>query len=200
MDVPLSEDWLKQLYSVLIEIYSNTDDPIKSGFPIVTDYNTAMLNVCVNRPKTKVFGQTMFPHVLHRATVNMHSIINFHPFVDGNKRVALLSTYYYLIWNGYKFNIPYTADEFTIRIARDHLGLTQILEWLKSNTTRNIWTLLRHIACQNNLAPDGTVSASKVFLDETLITLFLPRDGLLFFKNKILEEQRKKAFQKMKPC
>ena len=105
MEIYLTEEWLKQLYNVLIKIYKDTSDPIRSGFPIVTDYNSAMLNVCVNRPRTKIFGKTMFPHLLHRATVNMQSIILFHPFVDGNKRIALLSTYYYLRWNGYKFTI-----------------------------------------------------------------------------------------------
>lgn len=124
MEISLSEEWLKQLYTVLIAIYKDTDDPIKSGYPIVPDYNLAMLNVCVNRPHTRIFGKTLFPHILHKATVNLHSIINFHPFVDGNKRVALLSTYYYLLWNGYTLKIPNDADVFTIQIAREHLELT----------------------------------------------------------------------------
>src|SRR3972149_7581834 len=121
MEIPLTEEWLERLYYVLIRIYENTEDPIRSGFPIVTDFNPAILNVCVNRPRTKIFGKTMYPHVLQRATVSMHSIINFHPFVDGNKRVALLSTYYYLRWNGYTFSIPYDADEYTIKIAKEQV-------------------------------------------------------------------------------
>jgi prophage maintenance system killer protein len=108
MEIPLTGEWLKQLYQVLIAFYKNTSDPVKTGYPVVPDYNEGMLDVCVKRPHTKIFGKIIYPHVLQRAAVNMHSIINFHPFVDGNKRMALLSTYYYLLWNGYTFNIPLT--------------------------------------------------------------------------------------------
>ena len=195
MEIPLTEEWLERLYYVLIKIYESTDDPIRSGFPIVTDFSPSTLSICVNRPKTKIFGVTVYPHVLQRATVNLHSIINFHPFVDGNKRIALLSTYYYLLWNGYTFGIPYDADEYTIRVAKEHLGLNEILNWLKDNTNRTIDNVIRHWACESSLSKDGTVSASKVFLDKTLFALFMPRGGLLFFRQKILE-QHKKRFDK----
>lgn len=191
MEIPLDEEWLKTLYNVLIAIYKDTDDPIRTGFPIVTDFNEPMLNVCVNRPHTKIFGKTIYPHILHRATVNMHSIINFHPFVDGNKRVALLSTYYYLRWNGYTFNIPYDADDFTIKIAKERLELNEILTWLKGNTKRTINNVIRHWACEQ-MSENGTVSASRVFLDRTLLSLFVPKDGLIFFRNKIIEQRNKR--------
>jgi death-on-curing protein len=196
MEIPLTEEWLERLYYVLINVYKNTDDPIRSGFPVVTDFSPAILNVCVNRPRTKVFGKTMYPHVLQRATVNIHSIINFHPFVDGNKRMALLSTYYYLLWNGYTFHIPYDADEYTIRIAKEHIGLNEILEWLKRNTSRWPENVLRHSACESELSKDGTVSASRVFLDRTLLAIFMPRTGLRFFRDKILEQHRKRLAMK----
>ena len=96
-------------------------------------------------------------------------------------------------WNGYKFTIPYDADDFTIKVAREHLGLNPILIWLKDNTSRSIGNVLRHWVCESGLSPDGTVSASKVFLNETLLSMYLPREGLIFFKNKVIEEQKKKS-------
>ena len=59
----------------------------------------------------------------------MYSIINFHPFVDGNKRAALLSAKFYLLWNGYNFNIPMDADDFTIEVAKGKKDLNDILFW-----------------------------------------------------------------------
>jgi death on curing protein len=191
MEIPLTEEWLKELYAVLINIYKNTDDPIRTGFPIVTDFNEPMLNVCINRPYTKIYGKIIYPHILHRATVNIHSIINFHPFVDGNKRVALLSTYYYLIWNGYSFVIPNDADEFTIKIAKERLELNEILCWLKKNVRRTPSNVIRRLECQL-LSKDGAVSTSKVFLNETLLSVYLPRDGLKFFVYKIIDAQQRK--------
>jgi hypothetical protein len=72
MEIPLDEQWLKQLYTVLIQFYKNTSDPIRSGYPLVSDYNDGMLNVCVSRPKTKLFGQEMYPHVMQKAAITMH--------------------------------------------------------------------------------------------------------------------------------
>lgn len=187
MEISLSEEWLKQLYTVLISFYENTSDPIKSGFPIVSDYNLAMLNVCVNRPNTRLFGKTIYPHILQKAAVNMHSIIHFHPFVDGNKRMALLSTYYYLIWNGYTLIIPYDADDFTIKVAREHLGLNPILDWLKKNTKRTIGNVIKHWQCET-MSNNGKVSASRVFANETLLSIYMPREGFQFFRNKIFED------------
>ncbi len=198
MEILLTEDWLEKLYYVLINIYKNTDDPIRSGFPIVTDFSPSILSVCINRPKTKIFGVTIYPHVLQRATVNLHTIINFHPFVDGNKRMALLSTYYYLLWNGYTLNIPKDADDFTIRIAKEHLGLNMILDWLKQNTTRTPDSVIRHWSCEA-LSENGTVSASKVFLDKTLLPIFMPRKGLLFFRQKIMEQHIRNMTNRNQP-
>ena len=96
MEIPFDEDWLKELYNVLIEIYKETEDPIRSGFPIVSDYDNSLLSACVNRPKTKIFRKTIYPHIIQKAAVSVQSIIAFHPFVDSNKRTALLSTLYYL--------------------------------------------------------------------------------------------------------
>lgn len=191
MEIPLTEDWLKELYNVLIKIYEKTDDPIRTAFPFVPDFNEAMLNVCVTRPHTKIFGKVIYPHVIQRAAVNMHSIINFHPFVDGNKRMGLLSTYYYLRWNGYTFMIPKDADVFTIRIAKECLELNKILSWLIKNTKRTVYNVLRSWECQA-FSNEGKVTASKVFSDHTLLDVYFPRDGLKFFVSKIIEDQRRK--------
>jgi hypothetical protein len=79
MEIPIDEDWLKTLYEILVRIYQDTDRPVTSGFPLVLDFDESMISVCVERPKTKVFGITLYPHTLQRAAVLMHSIINFHP-------------------------------------------------------------------------------------------------------------------------
>jgi death-on-curing protein len=193
MDIPIDEEWLKALYTVLIAIYKDSDNPIRSGFPIVTDYDQSILIGCVNKPKAKIFGKTIYPHTLQRAAVIMYSIINFHPFVDGNKRAALLSAKFYLLWNGYNFTIPVDADDFTIEVAKGKKDLNDILFWLKRNSKRTPFSLIRHWLCSIRLSKDGTVSTSKVFADETLRALFVPIDGLIFFRDKIVEEKIRKT-------
>jgi death-on-curing protein len=111
MEIWLDEAWLTAFYEAIVEIYRGTADPITVG------YNNSIIHVCIERPQTDVYNVVPFPHLLHKASVLMDTIINFHPFADGNKRVALLTTYYFLYWNGYNFTIPEDAADFTIEIA-----------------------------------------------------------------------------------
>ncbi len=192
MEISLTEEWLKQLYGVLVNFYRRSEDPVKSAYPF-PDFNDAMLNVCVKRPQTKVFGHVIYPHPLQRAAVIMHSIVNFHPFVDGNKRMALLATYYYLIWNGYTFNIPRDADDFTIMVAKDKLGLNEVLQWLVKNTSRSWSNVVRQWMCRLSVGKDGAVPTSDIFAGEATIIIFMPLTGFAFFRWKLEEHKRRKA-------
>lgn len=196
MEVPIDEDWLRTLYDILIKIYSDTDRPIVSGFPIVTDYSEGMLSVCVERSKTTINGMPIYPHPLQRAAVLMHSIINFHPFVDGNKRAALLATNFYVHWNGYTLVIPKDADEFTIDVAKGKYGLNDVLIWLRRNTKRTPFTVLRHWVCETEVE---TSKSKKIPAARRLETLprafFFPLDAVRFFRAKVMEDRIKKVRQ-----
>jgi death-on-curing protein len=191
MEIPIDEEWLRTLYDILISIYSGTDRPIISGFPIVLDYDEGMLSVCVKRPSMVIRGQVLYPHTLQRAAVIMHSIIVFHPFVDGNKRAALLTTNFYLHWNGYHLVIPVDADDFTKEIAKGNLGLNDILLWLKKNTKRTPSTVVNHWLCVLNMAAYEDEPKSKR-IERLPKRFFFPLDALIFFRYKIWEERTKK--------
>lgn len=117
----------------------------------------------------------------------MHSIILFHPFVDGNKRAALLAANFYLHWNGYKLVLPKDADEFTIEVAKSKLGLNDILVWLKRNSKRTPTTVIQHWLCETEMSAYHNIPASKKL--ENLPRTFFPLDALRFFRAKILEEK-----------
>ena len=148
-----------------------------------------LLGACVDRGQTTIQGQSIFPHTLQKAAVLMHSIINFHPFVDGNKRVALLAVDFYLHWNGYKFIIPKDADDFTIKVAKDRLGLNDVLFWIEQNSIRTPVTVLLHWACESEMA---TIRGkhSQGLTESQRLVLF-PIDAVRFFSAKILEKNRR---------
>src|SRR5271157_1318078 len=193
MEIPIDEDWLKALYDILIEVYKDTDRPIVSGFPIVTDYDEGLLNVCVQRGGTTILGKAIYPHILQKAAVLMHSIINFHPFVDGNKRVALLAVDFYLHWNGYRFMIPKDADDFTIEVTKNHLDLNEILVWIKRNSTRTPSTVVWHWLCESQM--EAFHRTHSQHLTESQRTALFPLDALRFFGTKILEEKNRRLKQ-----
>lgn len=192
MEIPIDEDWLKALYEILVGIYQDTDRPVISGFPLVLDYDESMISVCVERHNTKVFGKILYPHILQRAAILMHSIINFHPFVDGNKRAALLATDFYLHWNGYDFIIPNDADDFTIAVAKGERGLNDILLWLENNSKRTPGTVVRHWLCEASMIANEEVPKSER-LERLPKSWFFPIHALIFFREKIIEEQYRKA-------
>lgn len=191
MEILIDEEWLKTLYDILTQIYSGTDRPIVSGFPIVFDYDEGMLSVCVERPRTAIRGKVLYPHILQRAAILMHSIINFHPFVDGNKRAALLATSFYLHWNGYHLKIPIDADNFTIEVAKGNLGLNDILIWLKRNSKRTPITVINHWICSIEMSVIEDVPKHKRY-ENLPKTFFFPLDAMIFFRYKIIEEKKKR--------
>lgn len=141
MEIWLDEDLLKSFHEYLVQIYRDTDYPITIG------HSEGMLHVCIERPSTGIYGFIPFPHLLHKATVLMETIVNFHPFADGNKRVALLATFYFLYWNGYVLEIPEDADEFTIGIAKGIYNLNRILSWLVHHCRRDYVTVFINLLC-----------------------------------------------------
>ena len=116
-----------------------------------------MISVCIERPQTGIYGKIPFPHLLHKAAVLMDTIVNFHPFADGNKRVGLLATFYFLYWNGYDFIIPENTDDFMIDMARGRYNLNEVFMWLESNCRRNAISIFRNLFCRTcaMLGPKG---------------------------------------------
>ena len=111
MSLECDADTIGFFHDILKDLYKDTPNPITQG----SSYN--LLDVCAKRPFTYVYNFEPFPHILQKAAVLFESIIRFHPFTDGNKRTALLTIYYFLLWNGYKLVIPNDAAEFALKVA-----------------------------------------------------------------------------------
>ena len=183
MEIWFDEDWLKAFYQALVEIYRNTD------FPITEGYNEGIISACVERPLTDIYSIIPFPHLLHRAAVLMDTVITFHPFADGNKRVGLLATFYLLYWNGYDMKIPIDADEFTIEVAEGHKNLNDILSWLIANSRKDAASILRNLLCGFlTMLGDNRVSEEIANL---FVPLLLPLYPLEWFASKIQRSRKK---------
>lgn len=59
-----------------------------------------LLDSGVARPQSAIFGREAYPDLWEKAAALMHSLITSHPFVDGNKRTALVATLAFLDLNG----------------------------------------------------------------------------------------------------
>jgi death-on-curing protein len=189
MEIGIDKDTLILFHDVLIDLYRDTKDPIALG------QSESIVDVCAERPFTDIYDFIPFPHILHKASVLMDTIIHFHPFIDGNKRVALLSTFYLLYWNGYDLRIPEDAPLFTVEIAEGKQNLNSILSWLTHNCIRNFRTIYRNLILSSFLSLSEELEFAT--LTGALLTpMFFTSYPFMFFRYLIAKKAKQSNSKK----
>lgn len=103
------------------------------GLHGVRDLN--FLRLAVGRPQMSAGLKDAYPTIYLKAAAMFHSIINNHPFLDGNKRTSLFSAVLFLEYNGYKVNFTKNeAIEFTLKAHNDDWTVEQIAGWIKKHS------------------------------------------------------------------
>ncbi len=105
----------------------------RAGF-VVRD--PGLLASAVARPTTSVFGEDAYPSIWLKTAALSQSIDNSQALVDGNKRLAWLSTKVFLAINGHR--LAASADEgerFMLDLVAGHADLSSIADWLQSHCT-----------------------------------------------------------------
>ena len=81
-----------------------------------------------------VFGDDVFATLHQKAAAMARGIVADHPFVDGNKRTAMLTALTFLQCNGQKFTAKQgELEDFAVLIATDHLSVDYIAQWLETH-------------------------------------------------------------------
>lgn len=92
----------------------------------------ALLESAVARPRATFDDADLHPGLFEKAAALLDSLVNNHPFVDGNKRTGITATGIFLRMNGYRLRCSQEELEtFTLRVASSHLPVDTIVEWLK---------------------------------------------------------------------
>lgn len=58
-----------------------------------------LLGAAAARPQASAFGEDAYPDIWTKAAALLHSVVNDHPLVDGNKRLGWLATAVFLELN-----------------------------------------------------------------------------------------------------
>lgn len=122
--------------------YLDLEEILRLHHQIIEDFggshgvrDEGRLKSVAEAPMQEVFGTEQYASVFEKAAVYLRSIIGDHPFVDGNKRSALTVCGVFLIRNKHPLKAdPLGLDDFTVRIATDHLGIPEIAVWLESHS------------------------------------------------------------------
>ncbi|MBI2600138.1 type II toxin-antitoxin system death-on-curing family toxin [Candidatus Daviesbacteria bacterium] len=91
----------------------------------------------VARPQSTFGGEYLYQSIFDKAAALLQSLLKNHPFVDGNKRTALISSAIFLKKNGYKLVNNHKKEvTFAIKVDNGNLTISQISKWLKQHSVK----------------------------------------------------------------
>ena len=117
----MSLDEVLEIHAVLIDRFGGAKGIRDRG----------LLESALYRPKTGYYAD-----LIEMAAALFESLMNNHPFIDGNKRVAFFSTDVFLRLNGYKMVVePKAAHAFLMELfALNNCDLEHLAPWIRSAT------------------------------------------------------------------
>jgi death-on-curing protein len=96
-----------------------------------------LLESAVARPQASAFGADAYPDLAAKAAALLHSLVLNHPFIDGNKRTAVLATLVFLDLNGYVVRWDQReALDFMLRLAQHQVELDDVIAFLRDRMHR----------------------------------------------------------------
>ena len=121
----LTEEFVFYIHMVAIdETFCEYDGHVK---------DVALFKSAVLLPQQTFGGEDLYPKIIDKASCYLRSLAMDHPFYDGNKRTALLSTIIFLEMNGYKITCNNdTLYNFTKEIVENKYSIEKIANMLNS--------------------------------------------------------------------
>lgn len=92
------------------------------------------LESAVAQPEMTFGGVDLYPSIAEKAAALGHSLIQNHPFVDGNKRVGHAAMEVFLVLNGYEVNASVDEQEkIILSVASGQMSRAEFGDWLKQH-------------------------------------------------------------------
>jgi death-on-curing protein len=93
----------------------------------------SLLLSAVGRPQASFDDEDLYPDLFTKAAALMDSLINNHPFADGNKRTGIAAAALFLHANGYHLQVSNTElEKFTLEVAQPQHTIEEIAAWLQT--------------------------------------------------------------------
>ncbi len=95
----------------------------------------SLLESAVARPQATFDGVDLYPSLFEKAAALLDSLVNNHPFVDGNKRAGITAAGLFLSANGYRIRtLSAELEAFTMRVATEHPPIAELANWLETHS------------------------------------------------------------------
>ncbi|HEX8303798.1 MAG TPA: Fic family protein [Jatrophihabitans sp.] len=97
--------------------------------------DAGLLAAALARPQASVFGEDAYRSLWEKAAALCQSIDNNQSLIDGNKRLAWLTTKVFLAINGQRLMATAAAgEEFMVGLVAGHASLESITRWLEEHS------------------------------------------------------------------
>jgi len=91
-----------------------------------------LLQSAVSRPQATFDGKELYPDIHQKTAALLESLVNNHPFVDGNKRTGITAAAMFLQVNTYSLTASnQEVESFVLSVASGEQTVESITEWLK---------------------------------------------------------------------
>ncbi len=92
------------------------------------------LESAIAQPRMTFGGRDLYPALIEKAAALCFSLVQNHPFIDGNKRVGHAAMEVMLILNGYEIYAPVDDQEQVIlELASGDVSRDKLIEWLTAH-------------------------------------------------------------------
>jgi len=96
-----------------------------------------LLMSIAEKPKSRFGGKELYEGVFQKAAIFLESLVQYHVFIDGNKRTGAVSSARFLFINGYELIATNKElENFVMKMAVDKLDLDTISTWLKKHSRK----------------------------------------------------------------
>ena len=96
--------------------------------------DTNLLASIAHKPSAKFGGKDLYPDIFLKAAVLLEALVNYHVFVDGNKRTGLICAGRFLAINGHELAATnHEAEKIVLSVAKKEIDLDALVRWLKIN-------------------------------------------------------------------
>ena len=122
--------------------YLGLEEILRLHFQVIEDYrgshgvrDEGRLIPVVKAPRQIVFSKEQYPLLHERAAVYLRKMIGDHPFIDSNKRTAVVICGIFLTRNGSGLTAEQQElERFVLKIATNHLEISEIAAWLTKHS------------------------------------------------------------------
>lgn len=99
--------------------------------------NQEGLESALAQPRMSYADQELYPTLIEKVAALGFSLINNHPFVDGNKRIGHAALEVTLLMNGYEIQADVESQETVIlAVAASNMNRQAFLEWLQDHVVQ----------------------------------------------------------------